>query len=77
MNTPPRAISGRRVIRALERAGFVVERVKGSHNILVDPNEPGRSVIVPVHAGRDLKFGTLRSIVRQAGMSYDEFLALL
>jgi predicted RNA binding protein YcfA (HicA-like mRNA interferase family) len=71
------AVSGRRVIRALERAGLVVERVAGSHHILVDPNDPRRAVTVPVHAGRDLKPGTLRSIIRQAGLTVDAFHDLL
>jgi predicted RNA binding protein YcfA (HicA-like mRNA interferase family) len=71
------AVNGRRVIRALERAGLVVERVAGSHHILVDPGDPSRAVTVPVHAGRDLKPGTLRSIIRQAGLTVDEFRDLL
>jgi predicted RNA binding protein YcfA (HicA-like mRNA interferase family) len=71
------AVNARRVIRALERAGFAVERTRGSHCILARPDEPGRPVIVPVHGGRDLKPGTLRSIIRQAGLSVEEFTVLL
>jgi predicted RNA binding protein YcfA (HicA-like mRNA interferase family) len=70
-------ISGKHAIRALTRVGFVVDRITGSHHVVVLPGDPTRTVIVPVHAGRDLKPGTLRSIIRQAGLTLDEFVALL
>jgi predicted RNA binding protein YcfA (HicA-like mRNA interferase family) len=66
-------VSGRNVVRALTRAGFVVDRIAGSHHVMVFPGDPTRTVTVPVHAGRDLKPGTLRSIIRQAGMKVEEF----
>jgi predicted RNA binding protein YcfA (HicA-like mRNA interferase family) len=71
------SLGGRRAIRALERAGFVIRRTHGSHYILSHPDDPARAVTVPVHGNRDLKPGTLRSIVRQAGLSVEEFLELL
>jgi predicted RNA binding protein YcfA (HicA-like mRNA interferase family) len=71
------AISGKRVVRALTRAGFRVDRVVGSHHVLIYPGDPTRTVTIPVHADRDLKPGTLRSIVRQAGFAVDEFVDLL
>jgi len=55
-------VNGRQVIRALARAGFIVERIVGSHHILAHPHDLRRTVTIPVHAGRDLKRGTLRSI---------------
>jgi predicted RNA binding protein YcfA (HicA-like mRNA interferase family) len=70
-------VSGRRVVQAFRRAGFVVDRIVGSHHVLVFPGDPTRTVVVPVHAGRDLKPGTLRSILRQAGFSPEEFAKLL
>ncbi|MBR0756849.1 type II toxin-antitoxin system HicA family toxin [Bradyrhizobium jicamae] len=70
-------VNGRRVIQALTKAGFVVNRVTGSHHVLVYPGDPTRTVTVPVHAGRDLKPGTLRSIIRQAGLTVEEFVELL
>jgi predicted RNA binding protein YcfA (HicA-like mRNA interferase family) len=70
-------VNGRQVIRALVRAGFVVDRIAGSHHVLTYPQEPRRTVTVPVHAGRDLKRGTLRSIIRQAGFTVEEFVDLL
>jgi len=71
------AISGKRVIAALTRAGFVVDRIVGSHHVLVYPGDASRTVTVPVHGNRDLKPGTLRSIVRQTGLSVEEFADLL
>ncbi|NVN85375.1 MAG: type II toxin-antitoxin system HicA family toxin [Rhodopseudomonas sp.] len=70
-------LNGRRVIQALLRTGFVVNRIVGSHHVLVYPGDPARTVTVPVHAGRDLKPGTLRSIIRQTGLTVEEFNELL
>lgn len=70
-------VNGKRVIQALIRAGFVVNRIVGSHHVLVYPDDPTRTVTVPVHAGRDLKPGTLRSIIRQTGLTVEEFIELL
>ncbi|MGD9539287.1 MAG: type II toxin-antitoxin system HicA family toxin [Alphaproteobacteria bacterium] len=71
------AVDGKRVIRALIKAGFAVERIVGSHHLLVHRDNPARAVTVPVHGSRDLKPGTLRAIVRQAGLSVEEFNDLL
>jgi len=71
------AVNGRAVIRALSQAGFVVDRIVGSHHVLTHPNDPRRTVSVPVHAGHDLKRGTLRAIIRQAGFTVEEFTDLL
>jgi len=70
-------VSGRIVLRALERAGFRVERVSGSHHVLRRPDVPGSKVIVPLHGSHDLPPGTLRSIISQSGLSVAEFMALL
>jgi predicted RNA binding protein YcfA (HicA-like mRNA interferase family) len=65
------------VIRALERAGFEVVRSAGNHKILDHRENRTRTVVVPVHAGRDMKPGTLRAIIRQAGLSVEEFKTFL
>jgi predicted RNA binding protein YcfA (HicA-like mRNA interferase family) len=70
-------VNGSAVLRALKRAGFNVDRIVGSHHVLVFPGDPTRTVTVPVHSGRDLKPGTLRSIIREAGFSVEEFNDLL
>jgi predicted RNA binding protein YcfA (HicA-like mRNA interferase family) len=54
-----------------------VGRTAGSHHLLVHPEDPRRIVTVPVHGARDLKSGTLRAIIRQAGLTVEEFRALL
>jgi predicted RNA binding protein YcfA (HicA-like mRNA interferase family) len=71
------AVSGRRVVQALTRAGFVVDRIVGSHHVMKYPGTPTRAVAIPCHSGRDLKPGTLRAIIRQAGLIVEEFNELL
>ena len=65
------------VMRALARVGFVEVRVKGSHHRFVHRTDPTRATTVPVHQGHDMPLGTLRSILKQAGLTVDEFIALL
>ncbi len=64
------------MIRALQRGGFRVTHVRGSHHYLRRGLEP-RLVVVPVHGGRDLPLGTLRSILRQADLTAEELTELL
>jgi predicted RNA binding protein YcfA (HicA-like mRNA interferase family) len=77
MNGKLGALNGRDMLRALERAGFVLKRIKGSHHILVHPVDKTRRAIVPVHGRTGLKQGTLRGILKQAELTEDEFRALL
>jgi len=70
-------VNGRQVLRALGKAGFLVDRIVGSHHVLKHPGDIRRTVTVPVHPGKDLKRGTLRSIIRQAGFTVEEFVELL
>ena len=72
---PVPAIRGSQVVRAPEKAGFVVGRVNGSHHIMHHPD--GRRTTVPVHAGRDIRPGTLRSILWDSGLTVDELQRLL
>ena len=71
------AVSGRDTIRALERAGFTVVRIEGSHHRLVHPDDRTRATTVPVHGSNTLKRGTVRSILKQARLTVDEFRVLL
>ena len=66
-------VSGADTIKALERAGFTQVSQRGSHVKL--RRQDGRIAIVPLH--RELARGTLRSILKQAGISADEFADLL
>ncbi|WP_306120388.1 MULTISPECIES: type II toxin-antitoxin system HicA family toxin [unclassified Roseitalea] len=70
-------VSGKRVVRALQKHGFEVRRISGSHHLLRHPGPPVRNVTVPVHGNKPLKRATLASIIRQAGLSVDAFVALL
>jgi predicted RNA binding protein YcfA (HicA-like mRNA interferase family) len=70
------ALPANEVLRVLERAGFSVHRVKGSHHHLRNPARPQARPVVPMHRG-DLPPGTLRAIIREAGLSVQEFLDLL
>lgn len=71
------ALKGDEVVRALERAGFSVVRIKGSHHVLEHESDPSRRTVVPVHAGRDIKRGLLRKIIDDAGLTVEEFRGLL
>jgi predicted RNA binding protein YcfA (HicA-like mRNA interferase family) len=67
-------ISGREVIRALERAGFHRKHQKGSH-VVMRRDHPFAQTVVPDH--REVHRGTLRGILAQAHLTVDEFLNLL
>jgi predicted RNA binding protein YcfA (HicA-like mRNA interferase family) len=67
-------VSAAQCVRALEKAGFVFYRQRGSHITMVRKTPPAQSTI-PNH--KELDRGTLRSIIRQAGLTVDEFIALL
>jgi predicted RNA binding protein YcfA (HicA-like mRNA interferase family) len=67
-------ISGRDFVRAMAKLGFVLDRQKGSHLILYRLDPP-TTISVPDH--RELDRGTLRSLLRQVGVSPDEISRLL
>ena len=73
---PPklRPISGAETIRALERLGYVQARQRGSHVVLKKQLPSGRAIgcVVPLH--QELAIGTLRSILRQAEVTPEEFI---
>jgi predicted RNA binding protein YcfA (HicA-like mRNA interferase family) len=69
------AITGARLVKALQAAGFILTATRGSHHRLKHPD--GRATTVPVHAGKDVPKGTLRSILRDTGLSADDLRRLL
>ncbi len=70
------AVSGRQLLRALQRAGFVVLRQKGSHVSLEKRTADGYwRTIVPMH--REMRPGTLRDILNQSGLTKDQLRELL
>jgi predicted RNA binding protein YcfA (HicA-like mRNA interferase family) len=70
-------ISGDRLIRALERAGFAQRKGKGGHRLLVHAKDLRRRAVVPVHGDKPIKPGTLMSILEGAGLTLDELKRLL
>jgi predicted RNA binding protein YcfA (HicA-like mRNA interferase family) len=62
-------------VAGLKRLGFLEHHQKGSHLFLFNP-QTRRMTTVPQHPG-DLKMGTLRAIIKQAGVSEEEFIGLL
>ena len=73
MNKLP-VISGRECVQALAKIGFYFKRQSGSHMVL-RRDEPFGQLIVPAHNVLDR--GTLRALIRQAGLSVNEFNELL
>jgi len=69
-------VSGRETVRALERGGFVMARQEDSHHTLKHVQRRRRPTVT-VHGSQDLPIGTLRAILRQAGLTVEEFIALL
>lgn len=69
-------ISSREAIRALERLGFEPVRQTGSHIVMKKVTEEGEiGCVVPIH--RELKVGTLSSILKQAKVTVEEFIESL
>jgi len=70
-----RPLAPRKLIKILERAGFKVVRQKGSHIIMI--NDRGVRIVVPVHPGKDVKPVLIRAIIKEAGLSREDFFRLL
>jgi predicted RNA binding protein YcfA (HicA-like mRNA interferase family) len=69
------ALRAKEVVRILERAGFVKWRQKGSHLTMYRTNDH-RAITVPMHFSKTVPKGTLRAIIKQAGLTPDDFLSL-
>ena len=69
-------VSGAEVVKALRRLGFFVDRQRGSHCVLKKVTPEGeRGCVIPMH--REVALGTLRSALKMAGVSPEEFSAAL
>jgi len=68
-------VQGKEIIRALQRAGFTIDRTRGSHVFLKHPD--GRATAVPVHSRETMGPGLLRSILRDVEMSAEQLTELL
>ena len=69
-------VKAKECLRALERHGFYIDHQTGSHARLFHRTDPARKVTIPIH-NKDLPAGTLKSILRQAGISVAELIDLL
>lgn len=67
------SVTGKQIVSALEKAGGIVKRTNGSH-VIIEYN--GKTVTVPVHKNKDTPEGTIKSIMRQAGLNKKEFYKL-
>jgi predicted RNA binding protein YcfA (HicA-like mRNA interferase family) len=74
VTTIPR-ISGRAAVAAFRKLGYEVDRQRGSHIILRHAQPPHRRLTVPDH--REVAKGTLRALIREAGITVEQFAALL
>jgi len=68
-------VSGRAAVKAFQKLGYVVDRQRGSHMQLRHADQPHRRLTVPDH--KELGKGLLRALIRDAGLTIDEFIALL
>jgi predicted RNA binding protein YcfA (HicA-like mRNA interferase family) len=67
-------LSGAGLCKILEKAGYFIDHQTGSHLILRNRKPPYRRMTVPNH--KEIAKGTLRSVLRQAGLTLEEFNAL-
>ncbi len=68
-------VSGQDVIKALAKIGYEFDHQRGSHIVLRQNSAPFRRITVPNH--KEISKGALRSIIREAGLTVDEFVNLL
>lgn len=68
-------VSGQDAVRAFAKLGYAVDHQTGSHIILRQQKPPHRRLTVPDH--REIAKGTLRALIRQAGLTVDTFRELL
>ena len=66
-----KSISGKKLCKVLESRGWSLKRIKSSHHIYSHPNSEN-ILTVPVHGNRDLKQGTLSSLLKAAGLSEED-----
>ena len=68
-------VSGRDVVRVLKQVGYEQDHMRGSHIVMRQVEPPHRRITVPDH--NPVAKGTLRAIIRQAGLTVEEFVPLL
>lgn len=63
-----RSVSGKKLCKIVEKKGWILRRVTGSHHIF-DKDGVEQILSIPVHKNQDLKIGTLRALMKVAGLS--------
>ena len=66
-----KSVSGKKLCKILEKRGWVLQRICGSHHIYAHPYDPA-IVSVPVHGNKDLRTGTLHRLLQEAGLTEDD-----
>ncbi len=69
------AVTGKKMISALKKAGFRVARIKGSHHFLIHPD--GRRTVIPVHGKETIGRGLFSQILKDCALTVNEFIDLL
>jgi predicted RNA binding protein YcfA (HicA-like mRNA interferase family) len=65
--------SGRKIIRVFKKAGWVLDRIEGSQHILVKEGAE-EILVVPVHGNKLIKVGLLKGLIKDAGLTNEDFL---
>lgn len=68
-------VTGRELVKALHKIGYELDRQRGSHIVLRQTTFPHRRIVVPNHD--PVAKGTLRAIIREAGLTVEELIELL
>jgi len=68
-------LNPQKLIKILQTAGFKIIRQKGSHIIMIDDRKT--RIVIPVHPGKNVKHGLIRAIIKEAGLSREDFFKLL
>jgi len=68
-------ISGQKLVKIFIYLGYKIDHQTGSHIILRHKDSPYRRLTIPNH--REISKGTLRAIIRQAGLTREEFIGLM
>ncbi len=66
-----KSVSGKEFARLLEKKGWQLKRIKGSHHVYVKPGNPAR-ISVPIHGNQPLKIGLLKHLMKLAEIDEDE-----
>ncbi len=66
-----KSISGKKLCKIVEKKGWILKKITGSHHIYEKTNE-NKIISIPVHRNKDLKLGTLKSIMKMAQLLEDD-----